>query len=245
MNHKDTELGFSPASSACWPTLTNASPKKGPTRADPRHWHVSSPHSYSDRFSAPHSTEKTLLCQSMPWTLYGQKGETLTASTSVWVPFSGYNRKRRKRRGRKTNEEKALERREDDEDGGKEEVEEGGNHLFKHLISNSSCILKYSWVMTWICICDTIWPLTDRNLRYLCSYLNAGDSRAQTGILCTSSPGRFWDVRVNSLGVCLEERHSSLYPFWILVVRLLVNLTQDRVTGHKETNCNSCAQEVS
>lgn len=62
----------------------------------------------------------------MPWTLYGQKGETLTASTSVWVPFSGYNRKRRKRRGRKTNEEKALERREDDEDEGKEEVEEGG-----------------------------------------------------------------------------------------------------------------------
>ena len=29
------------------------------------------------------------------------------------------------------------------------------------------------------------------------------------------------------------------------MVRLLVNLTQDRVTGEKETNCNSRAQEVS
>ena len=59
----------------------------------------------------------------MPWTIYCQKGETLTASTSVWVHFSCYNRKRKKGR-RKMNEKKALEGREDDKDEGKEEVKE-------------------------------------------------------------------------------------------------------------------------
>ena len=51
-------------------------------------------------------------------------GETLTASTSVWVHFSCFNRKRKKGRRRKMNEKKALEGREDDEDEGKEEVKE-------------------------------------------------------------------------------------------------------------------------
>ena len=38
---------------------------------------------------------------SMLWTIYCQKGETLTASTSVWVHFSCHNRKRKKRRRKK------------------------------------------------------------------------------------------------------------------------------------------------
>ena len=38
----------------------------------------------------------------------------------------------------------------------------------------------------------------------------------------------------------LERGKFSLYPSWVLVAGPMIKLTQDRLTGEKETNFNSC-----
>ena len=40
----------------------------------------------------------------------------------------------------------------------------------------------------------------------------------------------------------LGGENFLLYPSWVLVARLIIKFTQDRLTVEKETNFNLCAQ---
>lgn len=52
----------------------------------------------------------------------------------------------------------------------------------------------------------------------------------------------YWEhliVAKSTTYICQEGGNFPLYPFWVLMAGLITKMTQDRLTGERETNFNS------